>query len=321
MKKKILTGHELLSHIAASGDAAAFYSLVSSSLKEYFFKLRSDGETVEESSEKVSECAISLFKKFQHTDPDNFEDWLESELETFSVRKNNDNEVVLDKQLFLQCDSVLADTQMQLLRTASILRNGSRKQGLFTFPARHKTLFTLVVVSIIITILSFVLFGFYGMKVDMSFSKNYTLFKKKNPARDTTSTAVSIDSVKNADSTISAPVPETPPVKESKPVPPPPRPRPRVTHTPPPPPPPPPPAPENELPELNQSTQPNPDQVSQTTSSRPEKVSQQSGYSSQSQTSESEPVSSYNASGNSVSTTQQPTSQQQSLISQEQTQP
>lgn len=320
MKKKISTGHELLSHIAARGDAAAFYSLVSPSLKEYFFKLRSDGETVEECSEKISECAISLFKKFQHTEPDNVEDWLESELETFSVRKNNDNEVVLDKQLFLQCDAVLADTQLQLLRTASILKNGSRKQGLFTFPARHKTFFSLVAAFIIIAVLSAVLFGFYGMRVDMSFSENDALFKKKNPTRDTTTTAISADSVKIADSTISAPVPEAPPV-QPKPVPPQPRPRPRVTQTPPPPPPPPPPALENGQPESNQSPQPIPDQAPQTIPSRSEKANQQSGYSSQSQTTESEPVSSFSTSGNTVSTAQQPSSQQQSLISQEQTQP
>jgi hypothetical protein len=318
MKKKITTGPELLSHIAASGDAAAFYALVSPSLREYFFKLRSNGETIEESSEKIIECAISLFKKFQHTDPDDFEDWLKSELETFSGSINNDSEVVLDKQLFLQCDTVLADAQKQLLRTANTLRCGSRKRGVLAFPGRHKTIFTLVAASIIISVLFVVLFGFYGMRADISFSKNDLLFKKKNTVRDTTvSSVVSADSVKKSDSTISVAVPVTP-VQEPKPVPPPPRPRPRVTHTPPPPPPPP--APANDLSESNQTSQPIPDQVPQTASSRPERTNQQPGYTSQSQTTESQPVSSYSSSGNTSPTTLQP-SQQQSLTSQEQNQP
>jgi hypothetical protein len=314
MKNKITTGYELLFQIAADGDAAAFYSLISPALREYFLKLRSRGDTLEESSEKIYESSITLFRKFQHAHPENFDSWLESELETISHHSNNDNEIVLDKNLFHQCDAVLADAQKQLLRAASAMKNVNRKRRLAGFLGRYKLAFSLFAAALLIIVLSMVLFGYYGMRLNMTFSEKSTFLHRSISGQDSTSVVSSLDTAKHADSTLGTAVSE-PPVQVSKPVPPPPspKPRPRVTYTPPTP------VPETETSESYQSSRSSSDQVQQSAPSRTERYSQSSGYSAQNQTTESQ-SSSYNTSGSSSSATQQ-SSQQQLQNTQEQNQP
>jgi hypothetical protein len=302
MKKKITTEQELLLDIAAHGDAAAFYSLISSSLKEYFLKLRSHGESPEESADKTFEKATTLFKKFQNANPENFNQWLESANEETSQHANGEHEIILDRNQFLQCDAVLAETQKRLLRTASALKQKRRKKGIVFFFSKHKMVAVSISILLILGISSVVLFGFYGVKIGMSLSIKAPFLQDSTSIQDSIVAKASSDSIAHTDSTPKVVIPETP-VQESKPVPPPPKPRPRVTYS----------APVTTESEAS-------DQVQQSNYTRSEKTSQPQSYSSQVQQQDNQTSPSYSTSGSSSYSNQQ-SSQQQNQGTQEQNQP
>jgi hypothetical protein len=292
MKKKITTEQELLLDIAAHGDAAAFYSLISSSLKEYFLKLRSHGESPEESADKTFEKAITLFRKFQNANPENFSQWLESANEETFQHTNGEHEIILDKNQFLQCDAVLAETQKRLLKTASALKQKKRKNGLVGFFLKHKMVAVATFILLVLGISSIILFGFYGMKIGMSFSIKAPFLQDSISIKDTIVAKVPSDTIARTDSTAKVVIPVTP-VQESKPVPPTPKPRPRVTYS----------APVTTESEVQ-------DQTQQSNYSRSERTSQPQSYSSQSQQQENQTTSSYSTSGSSSYSNQQSTQQQ-----------
>ncbi|HEX2958514.1 MAG TPA: hypothetical protein VHO70_16885 [Chitinispirillaceae bacterium] len=320
MKKKIITEQELFIQVAAHGDAAAFFSLISPLLSDYFLKLCSRGDSVEESALKVYEIAETLFKKLQHAKPENFDNWIETEFASVSTG-NSEQEVILDKNLFVQCEMVLRETQKVLFRAASVIKNNQNKKGITVFLARHKITAVLAIIASAISIVSITLFGYYGFRFDMSSFK--TKQTKGIQQIDSTTTVLS-DSLKQADSITSAAA-SNPPAQETKPTPPPPppppspKPRPRVTYTPPPPPAA---VSENEGLETYQSSHASSyDQTQQSVQPHSEKVSQSPSYSSQSQSSDNATTtSSYNSSGNSTYSSQQST-QPQYQGTQEQNQP
>ncbi len=313
MKKKITTEQELLIQIAAQGDAAAFFSMISSALREYFLKLCSCGDSIEDSAQKVYETAETLFKKLQHTHPDNFDHWIEAEFSSLFQNSNSEHEIILDKNLFVHCEKVLVETQRVLFRVASAIKSNQQKKGFPAFFARHKIVMSLAIVALLLTITSIILYGLYDFRLDMSFIKE----KQDTNIQQKDSTAVIVsDTVKKADSVISS-VSPNPPVQETKappPSPPAPKPRPRVTYTPS--------AASDEGSGTYQSSRiSSNEQTPSSISSRSERVSQPSSYSSQSQSTENTAsTSSYYSSGTSTYSSQQSTQSQSPGIT-EQNQP
>jgi hypothetical protein len=312
MKKKITTEQELFIQVAAHGDAAAFFSMISPALRDYFLKLCSHGDSIEESAQKVYETAETLFKKLQHAHPDNFDHWIETEFSSLSHNGNSEHEVILDKNLFVQCEKVLKETQKVLFRVASSIKSKRQEKGMIVFFARHKIATALAIIAILVSIGSVILYGYFDFRLDLSV---FTAKPNEKSKQNDSTTAVSLDSTKKADSIASPAVANTS-VQDTKPTPiptPPPKPRPRVTYTPP--------ASENEGTGTYQSPRTSSyDQSQQPVQSRSERINQSSSYSSQNQTSENSATSSYYSSGSSTYSGQQST-QSQTQSNQEPNQP
>lgn len=310
MKKKITTEQELFIQVAAHGDAAAFFSMISPALRDYFLKLCSHGDSIEESAQKVFDTAETLFKKLQHAHPENFDHWIETEFSLLSHNGNSEHEVILDKNLFVQCENVLKETQKVLFRVASVIKSKRQEKGLTVFFARHKIATSFAIIAILASVATIILYGYYGFRLDLSVfnaKPNDTIQQKDSTA------VVSLDSAKKVDSIATAAA-LNPPVQETKPTPvptPPPKPRPRVTYTTP--------ASESEGSGTYQSPRTSSyDQTQQSVQSRSERINQSSSYSSQNQSTENTATSSYYSSGNSTYSGQQST---QSQSTQEQNQP
>jgi hypothetical protein len=312
MKKKITTGQDLFIEIAAHGDAAAFFSMISPALRDYFLKLCSHGDSVEASAQKVYETAETLFKKLQNAHPDNFDHWVETEFGSLSHVGTSEHEIILDKNLFRQCEKVLEETQKVLFRAASTIKSKQKKKGFTVFLGRHKIITAFAILTVLVSILTVIFFGYYGFKFDMSFL-NVKLIKN---IQQNDSTAVTPDTIKKVDSIANAAAlnPPVPEVSPTPPPPPPPKPRPRVTYTPPA-------ASDNEGSGTNQSSRTlSYEQIQQVIQSRSERVNQASSHSSQNQSSENSTASLYNSSGNSNYSSQLST-QTQLQGTQEQNQP
>jgi hypothetical protein len=309
MKKKISTEQELFFQVAAHGDAAAFFSMISPALRDYFLKLCSHGDSVEESAQKVCETAETLFKKLQHAHPDNFNHWIETEFSSLSHNGNSEHEVILDKNLFVQCEKVLKETQKVLFRVASTIKNKRHEKGVIVFFGRHKIATSFAIIAILASIASIILYGYYGFRLDLSIFNSKP--KEKVQKNDSTAT-ISLDSTKKVDSIASAAALNSP-VQELKPttIPtPPPKPRPRATYTTP--------ASESEGSGTYQSPRASSyDQNQQSVPSRSERINQSSSYSSQNQSTENTATSTYYSSGNSNYTGQQ-SAQSQSTLEQNQ---
>jgi hypothetical protein len=308
MKKKISTEQELFFQVAAHGDAAAFFSMISPALRDYFLKLCSHGDSVEESAQKVCETAETLFKKLQHAHPDNFDHWIETEFSSLSHNGNSEHEVILDKNLLVQSEKVLKETQKVLFRVASTIKNKRHEKGVIVFLGRHKIATSFAIIAILASIASIILYGYYGFRLDLSVLNAKS---KKVQQNDSTAT-VSLDSTKKVDSIASAAALNTP-VQEPKPttIPNPPKPRPRATYTTP--------ASESEGSGTYQSPRTSSyDQTQQSVLPRSERINQSSSYSSQNQSTENANTSSYYSSGNSTYPGQQSTQSQSTL---EQNQP
>lgn len=143
MKKLISNQHELLSVLAAQGDAAAFFSIITPFIRETYLHERQKGVSHEEATKNGVSVAVALFEKMQLVAIDHLDGWCSEhctvvrqdgadELAEFLPSKNNPTEVAaflhICSQYLMRAGSVSAKKNKRHGR--SILKNTPRKKGL-----------------------------------------------------------------------------------------------------------------------------------------------------------------------------------------------